>query len=218
MNCEQFRTTLQDSDDGVSCTPVMEVHRRECLACSEMLDDLLWISREAPSLAAANLAEPPSRIWASLQIQLREEGIIQERKPERDARVVPTFGWFRRLAPGFAYAAVFAIALGAAYFYSLYQRVPGPALNPALAVAPIPPPPSPPINDVLQKVPPEQRAIYVSNLNEVDSSIQQLRMYMAAHPEDPFAREDLLSTYQQRTRLWEDMLRWQEFPAEAPVP
>ena len=40
MNCKEFELALQTSEDGVLCTPEMEAHCRNCVACSELLEDM----------------------------------------------------------------------------------------------------------------------------------------------------------------------------------
>jgi hypothetical protein len=225
MNCQEFHGALQDLDDGVPCTAEMEAHRRHCVACSDLMEDFSWIQKEARAMQAetsVGMTEPPARVWASLRLQLEQEGLIREPRPVRRPVLAPAFSWFSRLSMGMAYASVFGIALGVVYLYTiLYPGIQGPQLNPKLLAPPsfavldsLDAPPNPPFAQLIEQVPPEKREIYVSNLHDVDSSIQQLKTFLAAHPEDPFAREELFTTYQQKSRLWEDMVRWQEFPAE----
>ena len=51
----------------------------------------------------------------------------------------------------------------------------------------------------------------MTNLNRVNSSIHQWNTFMAEHPEDWFAREQLLNAYQQKQRLWNTLVNWEEF-------
>ncbi len=203
MNCDEFEQELEQSDDGSELPAVAEAHRRNCLACTELVEDLSLIRTQARSLRGSE--QPADWVWQRIHQQLAREGVIKEDSPRRLVMPALAFGWFSRLIPSFAYAAVFAMALGVVYVYSiLAPRVPVPAVS-------VPPPPNPPFAELFEKVPAEKRAVYVNNLDQVESSIQHLQTYMASHPDDPFAREALFNSYQEKSRLWEDLVRWEEF-------
>jgi hypothetical protein len=147
--------------------------------------------------------EPSEKVWQGLEQQLRREHLIKNADSRRFFAPAARAGWFARLVPGFAYSAVFAMALGVVYVYTI--------AFPKIVPPPVPAAPNPPLAQLFEKVPAEKRAVYVNNLNEVESSIQHLQTFLAAHPEDPFAREALFNTYQEKSRLWEDIVRWEEF-------
>ncbi|MEE8177260.1 MAG: anti-sigma factor, partial [Acidobacteriota bacterium] len=163
--------------------------------------------------------EPSVQVWQRIQQQLRQEGLIQAPAPfpfSPAARV--RIGWFPRLQMGMAYAAMFLMGLGVVYLYSV-GTIPGFFQEPPITVAtvltaPVEQSPSEsdePILQLIEKAPQEKRATYVMNLNQVNSSIHQWNTFLAEHPGDGFAREQLLNTYQQKERLWNTLLNWEEF-------
>ena len=200
MNCEEFERELEELDDYSNPSPTLEAHGRICASCSELVKDLNYIRQQARQMLP--MEQPHDRVWQQIRKQLKEAGLVAEPAPRRFFGQA-AFGWFPRLSMGMAYAAVFCVALGVVYVYSILSlRVPAP---------PLPAAPNPPFAQLFEKVPPEKRAVYVTNLNQVDSSIQQLSTFLAAHPDDSFARQELFNTYQQKSRLWEAMVQWQEF-------
>jgi len=200
MNCEEFEREMEELDDDSNLSPTLEAHRRICASCSELVEDLNYIRQEARQMLP--LEQPHDRVWQQIRKRLKEAELIAEPFPRRFFGHT-ALGWFSRLSMGMAYAAVFFVALGVVYVYSI--------LSPRVPAPPLPAAPNPPFAQLFEKVSPEKRALYVSNLNQVDSSIQQWRTFLAAHPEDPFARQQLFSTYQQKSRLWNALVRWQEF-------
>jgi hypothetical protein len=199
MNCEQFEKEMEELEDYSSPSAEFEAHLRACVSCSELLEDLNSIRQQARELVAAE--EPNDRVWQQVRKGLRREGLIAE--PTRRLFARPAFGWLPRLSMGVAYATVFLVALGVVYVYSIISlRVPAP---------PLPAAPNPPFAQLFEKVSPEKRALYVSNLNQVDTSIQQWKTFLADHPEDPFARQQLFNNYEQKARLWDSLVRWEEF-------
>jgi len=203
MNCNELERELEELEEYSNFSPAIESHLRLCSTCSELVEDLKYIRRQALQLSPVE--QPPEWVWQGIRRRLEKDGVIAEAVGRRFFSPSSALGWFSRLGMGFAYAAVFLVALGVVYVYSILSpRIPDP---PAIAIAP----PNPPFAQLLEQVPPEKRDTYVTNLNQVESSIQQLNTFLAAHPEDPFARQALFDTYQQKSRLWEAMVRSQEF-------
>jgi len=204
MNCQEFEKELEELDDYVVLPLPLEAHRLACHSCAELVQDLNFIGVQAREMLP--LEQPPDRVWVGIERELESSGLIKDPQ-RRGPSLRPALGWFWRIGMGFSYAAVFAVALGVVYVYSI--------LSPPVPRPSIPQAPNPPFAQLFEKVPPKQREIYVSNLNQVNSSIQQLQTFLAQHPEDPFARQELFTTYQQKSRLWEDMVRWQDAPQDA---
>src|ERR1700693_4967979 len=123
MNCAKFQEVLPDVLEG-GRTAEQESHLKSCPACSGLVADLNLIAREARQLQED--AEPSPRVWNSIEIQLRQEGIIRD--PRLGPSLVPpvprrwNLAW---LAPG---AAVFVVGFGIV----VYQRNPplSASLNP----------------------------------------------------------------------------------------
>jgi hypothetical protein len=203
MHCEEFEKALEELDDYADLPSPLQAHRLACRPCAELVRDLTFIGVQARELLP--LEQPPERVWAGIERQIEHSGLIKQ-PPRRRPSLRPAFGWFWRMGMGFSYATVFAVALGVVYVYSI--------LSPPVPAPPLPQAPNPPFAQLFEKVPPKQREIYVSNLNQVNSSIQQLQTFLAEHPEDPFARDELFTTYQQKSRLWEDLVRWQDVTPE----
>ena len=200
MNCEEFERAMEEFDEDSNPSPTLVAHRRACSSCAELAEDLNTIRQQARQMLS--LEEPHARVWQQIRKQLQEARLIAEPAPRRFFGQA-ALGWFPRLSMGMAYAAVFLVALGVVYVYSI--------LSPPIPAPPLPAAPNPPFAQLFEKVPPEKRAVYATNLDQVDSSIQQLSTFLAAHPEDSFARQALFNTYQQKSRLWEAMVQWQEF-------
>jgi hypothetical protein len=107
MNCVELRQSLAEVEDGSSVQ--QRAHLRACPACSALVRDLNLIVTTAGQLRAAD--DPSPRVWNSIDIALRQEGLI---RPVRAARpLVPSFGerWgaARWLVPA---AAMLLLALG----------------------------------------------------------------------------------------------------------
>jgi hypothetical protein len=219
MNCREFEVQLAALDDAAGLTSPMEDHRGACAFCAGLADDLKTIREQARQMGAS--ADPPQRVWVALRNQLEQEGLIREpvttaAKPEW--KPAPRAGWFAQLPMGMAYAAVFFVAVGVMYMQS---RVSSPSSPPLVAVTADVPDmawvrPDTTESDqameaLLAKVPEEQRATFLTNWNQVNSSIQSLQSFIEAHPEDPFARPQLMNAFQQREHLRETLVRWEQF-------
>src|SRR6266581_3252232 len=75
MNCAQFQQILPEVIDG-DRNAEQQAHLRSCPVCSSLMADLNLIVAEAPGLQ--ELAEPAPRVWNSIEIALRQEGLIRE--------------------------------------------------------------------------------------------------------------------------------------------
>ena len=220
MNCAEFEKQLQEVDlSPPSLSSRMEVHRQVCVACSELIGDLNQITRQARLIVPEE--EPSVQVWQQIHQQLRQEGLIKAPAP-LPLSPAARLGWFPRLQMGMAYAAMFLVGLGVVYLYSIGTTSPVflQELQTTVAQAPaeqspaLSPPPSgsdEPILQLIAKAPPAKRATYVTNLNRVNFSIHQLNTFLGEHPEDWFAREQLLNAYQQKQRLWNTLVNWEEF-------
>ncbi|MBI3894855.1 MAG: anti-sigma factor [Acidobacteria bacterium] len=216
MNCKEFEQKWQEEEDSSEVSPQVEKHRQECPACAEMVRDLRSIIQQARQMLP--LESPPERMWPQIRQQLENERVIQSSPRRSFPAPVPVLGWLQRLPMGLAYAAVFLMAVGVVYLHNLYTN---PSMAPSLVSAPqktavvLPQAPSAAGDEAFQqlveKIPPERRAIYATQLDRVNSSIEQLTTFVHEHPEDPFAREQLFNAYGHRERLWETMVKWEEF-------
>ncbi len=213
MTCEEFENHLQQVEDFQNASPPMEAHRQTCTGCAELVEDLNHLVRQAREMLP--LEQPSERVWLEIRRELERSGLVQDPVRRRFRWAAPATGWFPRLPMGLAYASVFLVALGVVYLHSiLYSVPPSPPLASPPVVARIPElssGPDQPIRQLVEKAPPEKRAIYVSNLEQVNATIDELSSFLASHPEDLFAREQLLTAVEQKERLWETLSRWEEF-------
>jgi hypothetical protein len=94
MTCKAFLNHLQRWMDG-SHPPDAEAHLRNCPDCRNVIADLNAIHSEARSWNAEE-AEPPARIWASLRLQLEQEGLIRDERLVQPEPSQPRgfSGWF----------------------------------------------------------------------------------------------------------------------------
>jgi hypothetical protein len=199
MNCAEFQRILPDITDDRR-TGEQEAHLHSCLACSDLVDDLNAISHEARFLRASE--EPSPRVWSSIEIALRQEGLI--RQPQRDSPIVSTFS--HRWKPTWLVpvTAVLLLAFGVV----MYER--GSALRPtaeqsAAGVAGTSAPAGEDqlLLDAVGTSSPAVRAAYETNLRNVNAYIQDAKESADADPNDEEAQQSLMDAYQQKAMVYE---------------
>lgn len=219
MNCKEFEKEWTALEHGSRLTGPMADHRGVCQHCAELVEDMTAILEQARNMRLEE--EPPQRVWVAVRNQLEQEGIIREpvaseRKPRWKSAAASR--WLFRLPMGLAYTAVFFMAVGVMYMHSLLSS---PAVPPLLVTTPQVPEMALTKTDtaaqdkevqaLFAKVPEEHRATIVSNWNQVNSSIENLSSFLDTHPDDPFARDQLMNAFQQKEHLRETLVRWEEF-------
>src|ERR1700757_4117363 len=107
MTCVELQESLTENESASS--PEQRAHLKNCPDCTALVADLLVIACAAGELRASH--EPSPRVWNSIEIALRQEGLI---KPQHSHHsLLPSFGsfwaWWRWLAP---VAALLLIAVG----------------------------------------------------------------------------------------------------------
>ena len=227
MTCEEFEAGWEEFGDLEDLPVSLEEHRCSCPACKELVEDLRQIQQQARQMLPVE--QPSDQVWEDIHRQLRREGHIHEPARERGFfGRIPLFGGFRPLATGLSYAAVFFVALGAVYLSVLFRTsAPLPVASRQVAAPPVASVPAvsseapaaeataalsdSAIRQAFEKIPSEKRAIYETNLNRVNSSIDQLNAFLEEHPEDLFARELRREAYEQKNHLSETLVRWEEF-------
>jgi hypothetical protein len=221
MNCVELQASLAEMEDGSSVgrNPEQRAHLKSCPECSSLIAELNLIAATAVELRAAD--EPSPRVWNSIEIALRQEGLI---RPQRASRsLLPSlssrWGWTRWALP---VAAALLIAVGVyvrqhslSSAQQLANNAAGPVLSgngtgkavgsPAgdvsdLAVAGLKD------DDLLQEVAqlsPAMRAQYTDNLRHVNDYIRDAKSVVAAEPNDEEARRSLMEAYQEKAMLFE---------------
>jgi hypothetical protein len=199
MNCVELQQSLAEVEDG--STPEQNTHLNTCPACSELLKELKVIVARASELQASD--EPSPRVWNSIELALRREGLIRPQPPENAKMSFSArWGWARWLVPA---AAMLLLAVG------LYERrqpvherssqeatlVPVPAASNASGLDDA---------DLIQEVAanaPGMQNQYEENLRRVNDSIRDAEMSVKETPNDPEARRALMDAYHQKSMLFE---------------
>jgi hypothetical protein len=198
MNCVELQESLAEEESVANLD--QRAHLRACPACSALVTELNQIVAAASQLQALN--EPSPRVWNSIEIALRQEGLI---RPQRAGRpVVPSFGsrWgvARWLVPA---AAMLLLAVG---IYVRRESLPNQLAQHAAATAPAANPSDLNDEDLMQEVAANSPAMmpqYTESLRQVNESIRDAQGVVDESPNDEDARRSLMDAYQQKSMLFE---------------
>ncbi|HTS37075.1 MAG TPA: anti-sigma factor [Candidatus Solibacter sp.] len=192
-----MQQSLAEIEDGSSAA--QRAHLKTCRACSALVADLNLIATSAIELREA---EPSPRVWNSIEIALRQEGLI---RPQRASHsLLPSFssrwGWARWMVPA---AAALLIAVG------VYVRQHSQPESIATKIAQ-------PINeaevaglndsDLMQEIAeqsPAMQAQFAENLRRVNEYIVDAKGTVDENPNDEEARQSLMDAYQEKAMLFE---------------
>ena len=199
MDCVELQQSLAEIEDGSSAA--QQAHLRSCSSCTALVEELALIISSAPELVEAD--EPSPRVWNSIEIALRQEGLIRHQQANRPliSSFATRWGWARWMVPA---AATLLILVGIYVNQrsSSRQMVKNiaPVSTPDVALAGL--------NDseLLQAVSdqtPGAQAQYQDNLRRVNEYIQDAKMSVEASPDDEEARRSLLEAYQEKAMLFE---------------
>jgi hypothetical protein len=200
MTCEEFELALPDVDQDPSVE--QQSHLNSCSACADLVSDLDAISQQAKLLQSTD--EPDQRVWNSIEIALRQEGLIRESKSE--PFLVPRRPPRRRLEWLIPVVVMVLLMLGIVQ----YKRVSGPRTNQTAGVAS-----STQIADasnmaddqqlldVVSRRSPAMLASYQANLRDVNSYIRDAEQSAKIDPNDEQAQHDLMNAYEQRSMVYE---------------
>lgn len=204
MNCVELQKSLVESEDGSKTE--QQAHLKTCPECSALLSEMKLIASSARMLQASD--EPSPRVWNSIEIALRREGLIRPPRPSRS--LIPSLSsswrWTRWLVPA---AAVLVVAVGVyvrqhSASGQLANNNPAPTVVPAdvsdAAIAGLND------DDLLQEVselPAATQAQYTENLRRVNEYIRDAKSSVADDPSDDEARRSLLEAYQQKAMLFD---------------
>jgi hypothetical protein len=210
MNCSEFERLLPDILDS-DRTAEQESHLKFCSACSNLLSDLDAISQHARLLQGSE--EPSRRVWNSLEIALRQEGLI--RPPQRQLILIEGFSRRRRMSWLVPVAAALVVAFGVLrYEHKPAERraalVASPALVAAAPVAVLAPATrrwSPASDEQLLKLvsshSPALLASYQADLRDVNSYIRDAEQSIETNPNDAEAQQYLMDAYDQKAMVYE---------------
>jgi hypothetical protein len=205
MNCVELQQSLAEAEDasglesrlGSRLEQRAQLHLKACPACSTLVRELNLIVAAAAQLQEAD--EPSPRVWNSIEIALRQEGLIRPQPADRP--LVASFGarWgvARWLVPA---AAMLLLAFG---IYVRRETPPSQVGQHASAI----------VNqsdlndeDLLQEVAdnePATKIQFAENLRQVNESIRESQGVVDESPNDADARRSLMDAYHQKSMLFE---------------
>ena len=210
MNCVQFQEILPEVFEG-GRSAEQEAHLKSCPTCSGLVADLDLIAREARQLQ--EVAEPSQRVWSSIEIALRQEGLI------RDPRLGPSLVPARPRRWSMAWLAPVAALVLVAFGIVVYQRGSRDSrlaahldtTTPSLvAILPNSQKPSNVNNSeddqllaAVASRSPAMQAQYASNLQNVNAYIKDAEESAQADPNDEEAQQIVMDAYEQRATVYE---------------
>jgi hypothetical protein len=198
MTCVELQESLAEIEDGN--TVEQNAHLKMCSACSALVKELNLIIAAAGRLQEAD--EPSPRVWNSIEIALRQEGLI---RPQRTGRpIISSFsarwGAARWLVPA---AAMLLLAVG---IFLRQRSEPNDLTQQASVKAPAVTQSDLNDEDLIQEVSanaPALRNQYEENLLRVNESIRDAQGVVNESPNDEDARRSLMDAYQQKSMLFE---------------
>ena len=211
MNCTEFQEILPEVFEA-GRTAEQAAHLKSCPRCSGLLADLDLIAREARQLQ--ELAEPSPRVWNSIEIELRREGVIHELQggPALVAPRARAWNLGAWLAP---VAALALVAFGIGVYQRRLRSPQSPPQVTATAPAQISNPQAAknqPANNnnedqqllaAVASRSPAMRAQYASNLQNVNAYIRDAEESAQADPNDEEAQQIVMDAYEQRAAVYE---------------
>jgi hypothetical protein len=198
MNCTEFQRIVPDiMEDGR--TAEQEAHLRSCSVCSNLVSDLDAISQEARLLRSSE--EPSPRVWNSIEIALRQEGLIHE--PEREPSVASRLS--RRWKPAWLVpvAATLLVALGVFVYERVSAQQQTAEQSTGVPITTAAAGEDQALLDAVGSSSPAVRAAYETNLRNVNAYIEDAKESAAADPNDEEAQQSLMDAYQQKAMVYE---------------
>ena len=201
MTCEEFERVLSELEGGHSIE--QEEHLRCCSSCSDLVKDLNAISEQSRLLQGSE--EPSPWVWNSIEVSLRQEGLIRPSQPEHSRTLVPLLNWrLRWLVP-------LSAALLVPFGVLMHQRG---AVAPPVSVATGTVEQQPNeaslmasddqqlLNTVAERMP-SMRAAYETNLRSVNAYIRDAEQSAHNNPNDEVAQQYLMNAYEQRAMVYQ---------------
>lgn len=197
MQCREVEVVLEQ--EGFVPVPEMaRAHLAGCSSCQNFIADLAAIVATAHLLPAE--VDPPPRLWASLRLQLEEEGII---------RSTARHSWWPSFSEFFRPRALAATAVGLLIAAAAALQLQRPAAQPTEArnaYDTVYQDTSLTLSNDEARLPTMQPASNVDaslrqNLDIVDEFIVDCEQRVKEDPQDDLAREYLTGAYQQKAEL-----------------
>jgi hypothetical protein len=201
MTCEEFERVLPEIEGAHSAE--QESHLHSCSVCSELVDDLNAIALQARLLRDSENEEPAPGIWNSIEIALRQEGLIRDLTSA--PYLVPARPRPRRLAWLIPAGALLLLTFGL-----VQHERPRSELTPQVPIASANPEPTDAANsddqqllEVVSARSPAMRASYAASLRDVNSYIRDAEQSVKTDPNDVQAQQYLMSAYEQKSMLYQ---------------
>ena len=206
MTCNEFVRVLPELEGGQ--TVEQQQHLRTCPRCAELIADLDAITEQAQLLRDGELDEPGPRVWNSIEIALRQEGLIREPLPTAvSTRFTPPRRRLVWLVPAMA---ALLVVLG----LLVYEKG---GVQPQVATAPMPAatadvtsvaesdlvPEEKQLLSIVEARTPALRSSFESDLRAVDSYIRDAEQSTRNNPNDEIAQQHLMNAYEQRAMVYE---------------
>lgn len=201
MTCVELQDSLAELEQGT--TAEQQAHLKTCPSCSALVEELALIIGSAPALLESE--EPSPRVWNSIEIQLRKEGLIRPQHSNQPslpslAASISRWGWARRMIPAAALLILISIYVKQrSQVQQVAKQQPAQITSEADIAG---------VNDdeLLQETSnqtPAIRAQYADNLRRVNDYIADAKRVVEADPNDEEARRSLMEAYQQKSMLFE---------------
>jgi hypothetical protein len=201
MTCEEFERVLRELGDSHGID--QESHLRSCSVCSDLVSDLNAISQQAQLLQGSE--EPSPWVWNSIEVALRQEGLIRQPVREHAAASSALLNWkLRWLVPLTA-----LLLLGSGVL--MHERTTGqPDLSGSTGITRQQPDDGDLmasddqqlLNTVAARMP-SMRAEYEANLRSVNAYIRDAEQSAHRDPNDEVAQQYLMDAYEQRAMVYE---------------
>jgi len=216
MLCNDVEQVIEQS--GFHQLPeAARAHVAQCASCTALIEDFAAIITAATQVPAE--AEPPARIWLSIQAQLEAEGIIRHPSVAgASSEKTPWWHGFGQLLRGRALAtaavAALVIVAGVAQFrHSATESAP---ISPSAQAGPFAETATT-LEQEEQSLGPVQNASTLGTVSTVDTSlrenlvtvnafIKECQKRLNEDPSDPMARDYLSTAYQQKAEILAAMM------------
>jgi len=200
MTCREFQEILPEIVDGGQSIE-QEMHWKSCQECSDLVADLTVISQQAITLRGIDTPSP--RVWNSIQIALRQEGLIHA---SDGLAVVPALGrrWSMQwLVP---IAATLLLSFGAVDYYMASRQQPQAQVAEIRQPATVADSVNAEDSRLLEAVAvnaPNMRATYEASLRDVNAYIRDAEDSAKNDPTDEEAQQALVEAYAQKNMIYE---------------
>jgi hypothetical protein len=203
MTCAEVRKELPELLEG-KASAQLRAHLKGCEVCSELVNSLGTIIREARSLQASE--EPSPRVWNSIEIALRQEGLIRQPEPQGRTSFVPSrvrrWGLAAWLVPSAALLLVgaFLVVGPQPRIKQVAERVESRApiqVNSRVDVE------DQQLLEQLALDAPLLKPAYEKELNNVNEYIRDAQNLVDANPNDAGARHSLMDAYGQKAVVYQ---------------